>query len=122
MSTQAESEQLLSRYDEKVAALARSVRTWVMGAIPHATETVDATANLFGYSVAPGYKGLVCTIIMSKTGVKLGISNGASLPDTQHLLAGSGKKHRYVQINDIEVLENPALLSLLKTALARIEA
>ena len=44
---------------------------------PKAQESIDESAKLFGFSYGPGYKGLVCTLIMSRTGVKLGIVRGA---------------------------------------------
>jgi hypothetical protein len=45
----------------------------VHAAFPGATETPDLQARLLGYSYGPGYKRTVATLILSKTGVKIGI-------------------------------------------------
>jgi hypothetical protein len=78
---------------------------------------VDGTANLLGYQYGPGYRGLVCTLMLSKTGVKLGIVRGAELPDPKGLLTGSGKVHRHVPLRRVADLEQPGLKPLLKAAL-----
>lgn len=39
---------------------------------------------------------MVCTLIISPSGVKLGIVGGVELPDPHSLLEGSGKTHRHV--------------------------
>lgn len=65
-------------------------------------EGVDLAAKLVSYSYGPGYKGTVCTLIMSKKGVKLGIPYGASLSDPAALLQGSGNVHRYVAFSSLE--------------------
>ncbi len=64
----------------------------------------------------PGYAGLVCTIIPSKTGVKLGVVRGATLPDPHGLLEGNGRKHRYVQIDEAADLRRPGMEDSIKAA------
>src|SRR5215831_20837563 len=86
-----------------------------------ATETSDQRAHCLGYSYGPGYKGTVATLILSKTGVKIGIPYGSSLPDPTHLLAGEGKVHRHVAIKEPAELEVPALMALLKKAFSAWE-
>jgi hypothetical protein len=66
----------------------------------------------------PGYKGLVCTLLLSKTGVKIGIARGSELPDPKPLMQGSGKVHRHVQLQTIADLKQPGLKPLLKAALS----
>jgi hypothetical protein len=107
---------LLSTYSPAVQGLARSTRVFVRNVLPKTDERVDASARVIGYGVAPGYKGLICTIIMSKGGVKLGIVNGASLPDPAGLLEGSGKVHKYVPIESEDDLRRPELCVLLRAA------
>jgi len=53
---------------------------------------------------------------MSKTGVKLGLGGGASLPDPHGLLEGSGKVHRYVVLQTPTDLRRPAVKQLVKAA------
>ena len=43
-----------------------------------------------------GLSGNVCTLILSKSGVKLGLVHGSELADPNGLLEGSGKVHRNI--------------------------
>jgi hypothetical protein len=54
---------------------------------------------------------------MSKKGVKLGFYKGGELPDPRHLLTGSGKVHKYVEIKSGQDISNPALQDLLEQAI-----
>lgn len=107
---------LLARYDGSVAAVARAVRQILLAQLPSITEEPDATANVIGYGYESGYKGLICTLILSKKGVKVGFYKGAALPDPHHLLQGSGKVHRYVEIGSPEAAQDTRLAELIQTA------
>jgi hypothetical protein len=113
-----EVERLLAGYAAPVASVARAVRSAVLAALPGCGEEADDADNVIGYGYGPGYKHLVCTLILSKAGVKLGFSGGAALADPDHLLEGKGKVHRYVAVADRVAAEDPRLGALLRTALA----
>ena len=105
----------LDEYPDGVAETAKALRAAILAALPKADETVDRTGRVVGYSFGPGYAGLICTIIPSKTGVKLGIVNSATLPDPAGLLEGAGKKHKHVLVKDAKSAKDPALKALLKS-------
>jgi hypothetical protein len=111
-------DQLLGRYPADVRALAIGARKFILESLPKAEETVDASAGVVGYGYGPGYKGLIGTLILSKTGVKLGLAHGASLPDPGGLLEGSGKVHRYVQLRIASDVRRPGVARLLRAARA----
>jgi hypothetical protein len=110
-------ETFLAGYPPEVRRVALAARRLLIGAFPGAKETLDESARIIGYSYGPGYKGVVCTLILSRTGVKIGVVRGSELPDPQHLLGGAGKVHRHVQLQTIDDLKRPGLESLLKAAL-----
>jgi len=112
-----EIEELLSHYPERVRETAAAARALLTSVLPDIEEGADNTAKLIGYSYGPGYRGLVCTLILSKTGVKLGIFRGAELPDPKALMAGAGKVHRHVQLRSPADLKRPGLKALLQAAL-----
>ena len=107
---------LLAAYPPDVKALTLAARKFVLDALPAADERVDPSVALIGYGYGPGYKGLICTLILSKSGVKLGVARGAGLPDPRGLLEGSGKIHRYVPLNRPSDLRRPGLKQLMKSA------
>jgi len=118
VSTSQHVDAFLSAYPEQVKETASAARQLLKDLLPGVAETVDKSAKLLGYSYGPGYKGLLFTLIMSQTGVKLGIFRGAELPDPKHLMAGAGKVHRHVQLRSVDDLERPGLNQLLKAALS----
>lgn len=79
---------------------------------------VDAQDKVLGYGFGPGDADLICTIILSNRGVKLGIVGGATLPDPDGLLEGSGKRHRYVACTKPSDITRPGVSTLLECAVA----
>ena len=116
-----EPDMLIGRYEPEIQRLIHAARRTLRAAFRGATETSDPQAHCLGYSYGPGYKGTVATLILSKTGVKIGIPYGASLEDPGHLLAGAGKVHRHVAIRGLAELKEPALRALLKKAFSAWE-
>ena len=115
-------DELLAGYPEQVRTTTEAARTLLQNALPNIEERVDESAKLIGFSYGPGYKGVVCTLILSKTGVKLGVFRGAELPDPRNLMAGEGKVHRHVQLRNPADVDMPGLKPLLKAALAAWKA
>ena len=118
MPNQAEIEKFLASYPPEVRGLAFAAREFLAAALPGAEETLDETSKVIGYGSGPGYKGVVCTLLLSKTGVKLGVAHGAALPDPSRLMQDSGKVHRHVPLLTNADLNQPGLKALLKAALA----
>jgi hypothetical protein len=106
---------VLAAAGPEVRELARRTREIVRAMLPpDMLETVDGTD--IGYGWTRGYKGLTCVISVHSRWVNLGLADGASLPDPEGLLQGSGKRHRFVRIAASEDLERPGLRELLEAA------
>jgi hypothetical protein len=118
MPSQKDVERFLASYPPEVSALARGAKRLLEASLPNAEETLDESAKVIGYGYGPGYKGCVCTLILSKTGVKIGIAYGASMPDPKGLLRGAGKIHRHVALKTLADLKQPGLEALLRATLA----
>jgi hypothetical protein len=68
----------LASYPEAVRSLALRARKLVREALPGVEESLDEAGRVVGYGYGAGYTGLVCTLIPSQSGVKLGgASSGA---------------------------------------------
>lgn len=109
-----ELEELLNLYTPDVQEVALGARKLILAAVPEADEMVDLPARVIGYGYGQNYKDLICTIILSKGGAKLGIVGGATLPDPNGLMEGAGKKHRYVVLNEPADLKKAGLRELIK--------
>ena len=110
-------EDILSKFDERTALLASQLREFLLKELKDIIEFPDNSANIIGYAYGSGYKDLICVILLSKQGVKLGLNGGAQLPDPRKLLSGKGKVHRYATIKTEQDIKNPALKKLLTGAL-----
>lgn len=109
-------EELLADYPREVQTLARQTRAFVLDLLPNAQQFVDGSGPYIGYGYGAGYKDLVCTIIVSKGGVKLGVVGGATLPDPKGLLEGSGKVHRHIVVKTADDLRKPGVKPLIRAA------
>jgi hypothetical protein len=116
--TSRSAEEILKPYPDGVQALTNKARRLLLKLLPGAEESVDPSAAVLSYGYGPGYRGMVCTLILSKTGVKLGFVHGAELDDPSGLLEGRGKTHKYVQLHTSSDLHGAGLKQLIKTARA----
>lgn len=103
-----------AEYPAPVEELAHRLRALIFETVPGVGEMLDRSARVVGYGFGTGYKDTVCAIVMSKTGVKLGLSDGKSLPDPKGLLAGEGKRHAHVAFATPADLKRPGVKPLLR--------
>lgn len=108
---------ILGKYEPEVSGLGWAVREFLLLELNDMTEYPDDAANIIGYGDGPGYKNLICTIIPSKKGIKIGFYRGSELPDPKNLLEGTAKVHRHVDIKSMDDLSNQALKNLVHVAL-----
>lgn len=111
-------DKLLTSYPADVQALASAARLLLSKWLPRVEERVDSSAPVIGYGYGPGYRGTVCTLILSKSGVKLGLVRGAELADPRGLLEGSGKVHRYIQLRAVADLQRAGVRQLVEAGYA----
>jgi hypothetical protein len=105
---------LLARYPDDVQALALEAMRLIRRLLPDVEESADSAAGLIAFGYGPGYKGMVCTLLLSKTGVKVGLVRGSELDDPRRLLAGSGKVHRHIQMKSAVDLRRPGVSALIR--------
>jgi hypothetical protein len=109
--------EILEKYNPEESGLGMELREYLFASLKDIQETPDVSANIIGYGYGPGYKDMICTIIPSKKGIKLGFNRGSELPDPQKLLTGSGKVHKYVEIKSSADINSEALSQLLEEAM-----
>ncbi len=109
-------EDILSKYDEQTATVAFQLREFILSQLKGALEITDPSANLVGYGYGAGYKDTICTILLSKKGIKPGFYKGSELHDPEKLLTGTGKVHKYVEIKNESFIKSKVLKELMSTA------
>ncbi len=117
MPTNTKIDTFLSQYDEPIFIRALKLRGVILACLPNIIEEVDLPAKMVAYSHGKKYVDMICTIIPSKKGLKLGFYKGNELPDPGGLLEGSGKISRYVVIHSDEQIQSGEIKELLENAL-----
>jgi hypothetical protein len=108
---------LLATYPDDVQLLARNTRKLLRELLPSAKERVDSSGPYVFYGYGTGYNGVVCNMMLSKKGVKLGIADGADLDDPSGLLEGAGKRHRHIVLKQPSDLRKAGIRPLIRSAL-----
>ncbi|MES2555082.1 MAG: DUF1801 domain-containing protein [Bacteroidota bacterium] len=117
MTTPSQLDQFLASYDEQIMHNALVLRELIISTLPDITEQIDVPAKMVAYSYGNKYAELICVIIPSKKGLKLGFNRGTSLPDPTGLLKGTGKISRYVEIKKPEDIHAPSVKVLIEEGL-----
>jgi len=110
-------EKIFTKYDELVSSLGLHLREFLLSQLDGCIEMPDLSANMVAYGFGTGYIDMICTIIPSRKGIKLGFYKGSELPDPENLLTGSGKVHRYVEIKSEKDIRSRAIKQLVKEAI-----
>jgi hypothetical protein len=106
---------ILGAFPPDIRQLANTVRIYLREQLKGVEEQPDFPARMIAYGYGAGYNDMICTILLSRTTVKIGFYKGTSLPDPHKLLTGTGKVHRYVEIRSAKDL-SPQLDQLLRAA------
>ncbi len=62
----------MNQYDSHVSSLGFKVRAYLFNNIKDCIEIPDVKAKVVGYGFGTGYKDLICTMLVSKKGIKIG--------------------------------------------------
>lgn len=109
-------EAFLSTREPEIAEVARHLSELILTLLPEAT--VSSDDDNLGFGVGTGYKGLIFTVAPHAAHVTLGVARGASLPDPDGLLEGTGKVHRHVKLRSVADVDRPELRALMISAIA----
>ena len=120
MITDKKIDEFLSNYNEEVFTNALKLREILFANLPGIIEQIDIPAKMIAYCYGQKYSEMICTIIPSKKGLKLGFYKGVDLPDPDKLLEGAGKISRYVEIKSAEQIKSASLKKLIESALEHI--
>ena len=110
-------EAFFAQYDKQVLEYALNLRKVLLENLPHILEQIDYKAKMVAYCYGQKYVDLICVIIPSKKGLKLGFNRGVELSDPFNLLEGKAKISRYINIKSVEQIKSPELLDTLQNAM-----
>jgi hypothetical protein len=123
ISAQRQLDEFIDCYSPEIASRARAILSKMRQRIPGSVELVynnySALAIGFGPNERPS--NALLSIALYPRWINLFFLRGATLPDPDGLLVGSGKQVRHIRIDDPAQLDAPAIRALMQTALARGE-
>ncbi len=111
----------IAKFDAANARLIRALRAELRKLLPTAIEIVYDNYNFFviGYSATERPSDCIVSLAAAANGVGLSFYYGASLPDPQRLLLGSGKQNRFIRLPDVKTLRPTGVRTLIKAAVAQ---
>ena len=107
----------LKGYPPPVREIAVKVREVILSLLPDATEKVFPGWKVIQYGAGAGREDVFAVISLQKERVNLGLANGATLPDPEGLLEGTGVGIRHVKLTSPEAAGAPAVRTLVQGAL-----
>lgn len=113
----------IDKFEPSIARLVKSARSVLRKRFPTAMELVydNYNALAIGYSTTERTSDVIVSLAVYARGVNLYFMYGRSLPDPHKLLQGNGSQGAFVRLEDISVLEQPAVKALLREAVAQAE-
>jgi hypothetical protein len=111
----------ISRFEQKNQALIRATRKVMRRRLPAANELVYDNYNFFviGYCSTERPSDCVASIAAGANGVALSFYRGATLPDPQKVLLGSGRQNRFVRLESAATLMRPEVEALIAAAVSQ---
>jgi hypothetical protein len=111
----------IAKFDSTNARLIRACRSAMRRRLPTANELVYDNYNFLaiGYSASERTSDCVVSLAAGSNGVSLSFYYGATLPDPDGILLGSGNQNRFVRLPTAAMLGEPAVERLLRAALAQ---
>ena len=113
----------IAKFEPAEGKLIRQCRAEIRRLLPTAVEIVYDNYNFFviGYCATERPSSCVVSIAAAANGVGLSFYHGATLPDPQHLLLGSGKQNRFVRLPSVDTLRSPGVLALIDAAVSQAD-
>jgi hypothetical protein len=111
----------VAKFDPPNAKLIRSCRAALRKRLPTATELVYDNYNFLaiGFSTTERASDCIVSLAAGSNGVSLSFYYGATLPDPDGILLGSGNQNRFVRLASASTLSEPGIAALIRAAVAQ---
>jgi len=110
----------IAKFDPAAAKVIKACRAALRKRLPTANELVYDNYNFLAIGYCPSERPSDCIVSLASAanGVGLSFYYGATLPDPEHILLGSGTQNRFVRLPSAAKLSEPAVEALIRAAIA----
>jgi hypothetical protein len=111
----------IEKFEPRLRAIVQALRRGLRKRFPTANEFAYDNYNFFVIGYGPSERPSECfvSIAAAANGVGLCFIHGATLPDPAKKLIGSGKQTRFIRVPAADILQEPAVQTLLTLAAER---
>ena len=111
----------VAKFEPGIAGRISGCRAALRALFPTAFELVYDNYNFFviGYSPTERPSDTVVSLAAAANGIGLSFYRGATLPDPEGLLLGSGTQNRFVRLPAVEVLSSAPIRALIRAAVVQ---
>ena len=112
---------MIDKFEPPVARLLRGCRKALRKRLPTAIEQVYDNYNFLaiGFCTTERTSDCLVALAASAKGVALSFYRGATLPDPEGVLLGSGKQNRFVRLESVATLGTPAVAALIGASIVQ---
>ncbi|HUI42282.1 MAG TPA: DUF1801 domain-containing protein [Terriglobia bacterium] len=109
----------IAKFDPAIAAHVRAARAALRKRLPTAVELVydNYNALAIGFGSTERVADVIVSLAVYARGVNLYFMYGAKLPDPERLLEGAGNQGRFIRLERVAQLHQPAVAALLRAAI-----
>jgi len=109
---------MIAKFDPPIARLLRGARAALRKRFPTANELVydNYNALAIGYGSTDRVSDVIVSLAAYARGVNLYFMYGKSLPDPDGILQGNGSQGRFVRLDMLRRLDDPAVRELMRAA------
>ena len=113
----------IAKFDPAMGKQIRECRSALRKRFPTANELVYDNYNFFviGYCTTERPSDCVVSLATNSKGIGLSFYHGATLPDPNGILQGSGNQNRFLRLDGVATLNRPEVQELLEAAEAQAD-
>jgi hypothetical protein len=121
MDAKAQLDSFIDKFTPEIASLTRKALSKMRKRLPGAVVMVYDNYNALAIGFAPNERpsDAIFSLAVFPAWVSLFFLQGAKLPDLHKRLQGCGKVARHVRLTKLTILDDPEIVSLMKTAMDR---
>jgi hypothetical protein len=111
----------LAKFSPEIAARAQAILKKMRSRYPSALELVYDNYNALAIGFGPTERAseVIFSIAIYPNWINLFFLQGKTLPDPKKILQGSGNQVRHIRLTSPDILDDPAIVSLMEVAAAR---